>query len=413
MEEKDRKVLRELGRVIRDIAADPVNEGRKKLWKQMNGLKPVHPLVFIFEVPWHEMNHENELTPLCRDPFCKGIETDLRRKIYQWKHFQGDMVVEGYIPSHPVIQDTGIGIKEESDIVCLDKDTTAPSRHFNIQISREEDIEKIKMPVITYDEKATEKDFRILSEIFDGVLPVRRTGVKWTSVAPWDELVRLTGVEPVLMDMVVRPDYVHRMISRMTDTYLARLKQYEKLNLLDLNNDNTYHGGGLNYTDQLPQKDFNPAHVRPVDMWGRTMSQIFSTVSPAMHDEFALRYELKYLTQFGLTYYGCCEPLHKKIGILRQVPNLRKISMSPWVNVEEGAEAIGKDYVYSMKANPAFLSGDAWDPELVRKDLEENLKKTRNCATEVILKDISTVSYKPRRLWEWARIASETVLSFS
>ena len=413
MEEKDRKVLRELGRVIRDIAADPVNEGRKRLWKDLNGLKIVRPPVFIFEIPWHELEDGDELATLCQDPFLQGIETTLRHTIYQWRNFQCDMVVEGYIPSHPAIHDTGIGIKEDSTIVRMDERTGAPSRHFNIQISREEDIEKIKMPVVTYDEEATEKDFRTLNEIFDGVLPVRRTGVKWTSVAPWDELVRLTGVEPVLMDMVVRPDYVHRLIGRMTDTYLSRLKQFEELNLLDLNNDNTYHGGGLNYTDELPRKDFSPGHIRPVDMWGRTMSQIFSTVSPAMHDEFALQYELKYLEQFGLTYYGCCEPLHKKIGILRKVPNLRKISMSPWVNVEEGAEAIGKDYVYSMKANPAFLSGDAWDPELVRKDLEDTLKKTRNCPTEVILKDISTVSYKPERLREWARIASETALSSS
>jgi hypothetical protein len=411
MDKNEKKVLRELGRIIRDIAADPVNEERKKLWKQLNGLKRVRPLVFIFEIPWHEMNHADELTNLCHNSFFQGIETNLRRIIYQWRHMPGDMVVEGYIASPIIIRDTGIGLEEDSNIIKLDKDTTAPSRHFNIQISKEEDIEKIKMPVITYDEEATEKMFRKLSEIFGGILPVRKTGIKMTSVAPWDELVRLTGVEPVIMDMIERPDYIHKLIGRMTDAHLRRLKQFEELNLLDLNNDNTYHGGGLNYTDELPQKDFNPAHVRPVNMWGRTMSQIFSTISPGMHEEFALQYELKYLKQFGLTYYGCCEPLHKKIRILRQVPNLRKISMSPWVNVEEGAEQIGKDYIYSMKANPAFLSGDAWDPQLVRKDLEENMEKTRNCVTEVILKDISTVSYKPQRLWEWAHIASNICLS--
>lgn len=410
MDKNDRKVLRELGAVIRDIAADPVNEERKNLWKQLNGLKRVRPPVFIFEIPWHEMEHENELTPLCRNPFLREIETNLRRTVYQWRHMPGDMVVEGYVASLPVVSDTGIGLKEDSDIIRLAEDTTAPSRHFNIQISKEEDIEKIKMPAVTYNEEETEQNFWTLSDIFDGILPVRKTGIKYTSVAPWDQLVCLTGVEPILMDMVVRPNYVHRLISRMMDASLSRLKQLEELNLLALNNDNTYWAG-LNYTDELPQKDFNPGHVRPADMWGRTMSQIFSTVSPAMHDEFALQYELKYLRRFGLTYYGCCEPLHKKIGILRQVPNLRKISMSPWVNAEEGAAEIGKDYVYSMKPNPAFLSGDAWNPELVRKDLEENLRKTRDCATEIILKDISTVSYQPRRLWEWARIASESASS--
>jgi hypothetical protein len=412
MEKSDRKILRELGTIIKDIAADPVNEERKNLWKQLNGLKRVRPPVFIFEVPWNEMNHENELTLVCEDPFCRGLEQNLRRTIYQWRHFQGDMVVEEYIPAGPVIHDTWIGLKEDSDLLRLAEDTTAPSRHFKIQISSEADIEKIKMPVITHDEEATERNFRNLCDIFDGVLPVRKVGIKHTSVAPWDELVRFTGVTEIIMDMVTRPAYVHKLIGRMTDAYLVHLRQIEELNLLGLNNDSTILGGGLHYTDELPPKDFNPAHVRPKDMWGRTMSQIFSAVSPAMHDEFALQYELKYLNQFGLTYYGCCEPLHKKIDILRKVKNLRKISMSPWVNAEEGAEAIGKDYVYSFKPNPAFLSGSAWNPANIRKDMEENLKKTRNCATEIILKDISTVSYIPQRLWEWARIASETASSF-
>ncbi len=412
MNKDDRKVLRELGAAIRDIAADPVNDERKKLWRELNGLKRVRPLVFIFEIPWHEMEFENELALLCREPSLQGLELWMRRTIYQWRHLPGDMVVEGYIASSPAIRDTGTGLREDVAVARTDEQSDVVSRHFNIQISTEKDIEKIKMPVVTHDEEATEKSFRLLSDIFDGILPVRKTGVKCTSVAPWDELVRLTGVTEVLMDMVARPDYVHKAIGRMTDAHLMRLKQYEQLNLLALNNDSSYLGGGLNCTDELPPKDFNPGHVRPADMWGRTMSQIFSSVSPAMHDEFALQYELKYLRQFGLTYYGCCEPLHKKIGILRQVPNLRKISMSPWVDAEEGAAEIGKDYVYSMKASPAFLSGDAWDPALVRKDLEENLKKTRECATEIILKDISTVSYQPRRLWEWARIATE-VASYS
>ena len=39
--------------------------------------------------------------------------------------------------------------------------------------------------------------------------------------------------------------------------------------------------------------------------------------------------------------------------------------------------------------------------------LRELLAKTKGCVVEVIMKDISTVRYEPRRLWEWARIAAE------
>jgi len=43
-------------------------------------------------------------------------------------------------------------------------------------------------------------------------------------------------------------------------------------------------------------------------------------------------YAVQWYEKFGLVYYGCCEPLDGKIDIVREIPNLRKISMSPWVD---------------------------------------------------------------------------------
>jgi len=48
---------------------------------------------------------------------------------------------------------------------------------------------------------------------------------------------------------------------------------------------------------------------------------------------------------------------------VRLIPGVRKVSMSPWVNGERGAAAIGSDYVYSRKPNPAFLAWDPFDPK--------------------------------------------------
>jgi hypothetical protein len=141
------------------------------------------------------------------------------------------------------------------------------------------------------------------------------------------------------------------------------------------------------------------------------MAQIFSSVSPAMHKEFWLDYAVHWFGRFGLGYYGCCEPLHKKIDIIRAVPNVRKISMSPFVDEAAGAENIGGDFVFSRKPSPALLCVDDWDPQAVEKDLSETLEHcTRDgCPLEYILKDISTVRYKPQRLWEWEDIARDVV----
>ena len=85
--------------------------------------------------------------------------------------------------------------------------------------------------------------------------------------------------------------------------------------------------------------------------------------------------------------------------------------MSPWVDVEKGAEGIGRDYVSSRKPSPALLAGFTWEPDVVKNDLQDVLEKCTHhgCPTEFILKDISTVCYQPQRLWEWADIAMRLV----
>ena len=104
-------------------------------------------------------------------------------------------------------------------------------------------------------------------------------------------------------------------------------------------------------------------------MWGNATAQIFGSVSGRMHWEFALKHEMRWLERWGLTYYGCCEPLDIKMGLMRRIPNLRKISMSPWVNTERAVKEVGADYVFSRKPTPAVLAEDTWRPERARADL--------------------------------------------
>lgn len=327
-----------------------------------------------------------------------------------------DSVVEPVVTCPMVIRNTGCLPEEETDIVRTDEASDIISRHYKKQITDENDLEIIKYPEITLDAEATEHIYNTTADIFDGILPVEKQGIAYLGIEPVDDLVRLWGVQEFLIDLALRPELVHKFMSRLTDALLYVLKQYEEKNLLSLNNREMIAGqGGHGYTDEQPGPGYDPAHVKPSNLWGSSTAQIFSEVSPAMHEEFSLEYELRWLKQFGLTYYGCCEPLHRKIDILKRIPNLRKISMSPWVNIEEGAEAIGNNYVFSYKPNPAIFAQESWDLEYARKDLEASLKKMRkhNCIVEVIMKDVSTVRYKPHRLWEWVRMAVETTERFA
>jgi hypothetical protein len=93
------------------------------------------------------------------------------------------------------------------------------------------------------------------------------------------------------------------------------------------------------------------------------------------------------------------------MGLMRRIPNLRKISMSPWVDVGRAVKLVGSDYVFSRKPTPAVLAEDTWQPDQARTHLVDFLERARGCCIELILKDISTVRYQPQRLWEWEQIA--------
>jgi hypothetical protein len=186
---------------------------------------------------------------------------------------------------------------------------------------------------------------------------------------------------------------------------LALLNQLEAKGLLG-HPPSLVHCTGA-WTEELPAPGYDPARPRARDLWTYGMAQIFSSVSPAMHKQFWLDYAVRWYDRFGLGYYGCCEPLHHKVDIIRAVPNVRKISMSPFCNVDVGAEAIAGDYVFSRKPSPALLAVDTWDPEPVERDLRHTLDacERTGCPVELILKDISTVRYEPQRLWVWNDIA--------
>ena len=407
---KDKKILRELAKRKSKIAEFPIHKDKIKMWKDLNSLKETRPLVWICGIPWHEMNVNDELSLKTGTVFSRFLETRLRRTIYQWEHMRVDMVVEPTIPCYLVVSDSGFRISEQVRLSKVDESSDVYSREYKPQIEKEEDIEKIKNPKVFFNKKATDEMFESMLDIFDGILKVEKRGIPGFWFAPWDELTRWCGADKILTNLILKPDLLHKVIERLVNAYLSRLNQYEKLNLLALNNCNYSIGsGGLGYCDEIPKGDYSPDNIKTSDLWGCSAAQIFTAVSPKMHDEFALQYELKWLKNFGLNYYGCCEHLDKKIDILRKIPNLRKISMSSWVDLEVGASNIGKDYVFSYKPSPSIFAYNLWDPESIKNNFAKNLKKIKNCKIEIIMKAISTLNYEPEKLWEWAKMVIEVV----
>jgi len=404
---KDQSILRELGRKKCEIGTLPVQRETAALWNQLNQLQPTRPLVWINQIPWHELNSGGELTLQCEDPFAQGIERGLRCELYQWNHFRCDMVIDPTIYSGivggPTSSYADYGIEKQ-----LEQSPDGQDVGYLPVIHELADADKIVTPKVWFDRKATEQNYRTLCEIFDGVIPVKKRGIITQWHSPWDQMIQWYGIQQLYTDMYDKPELVHRLLRNFLHALNEVVDKQTELGMLDVGNGNWSVGsGGPGITDELPSVNPDGHKVTPKEQWGCATAQIFSEVSPDMHEEFALQYERPLMERYRLTYYGCCEPLHTKLGILRTGKNLRKVSMSPWINVETASERMGTDYVFSYKPNPAHLAMTSFDDKLVRTNLQTVAKQTRRNRCEFILKDITTVNQQPERLDRWAAIAME------
>jgi hypothetical protein len=247
-------------------------------------------------------------------------------------------------------------------------------------------------------------------EVFDGILEVRREGVWWWSLGMTTDLIFLRGFENILYDFNDHPDEVHRLMAFLRDENLAMLDFLEKNDLLTLNNAGDFHGtGGYGWTDQLPSDGFDGTHVRLKDLWGFCESQETVGVSPRMFEEFIFPYQLTMMERFGLNIYGCCEPLDSRWDIVRRIPRLRKVTVSPWSDDATMAEHLGKDYVFCKKVNPARIATATIEENEIRKELRIlfDQAKRHDCRVEVLMRDVMTLSGNPRNATRWVEIARE------
>lgn len=413
---KDYGVLRALASELREISEkhSASNQEKLKSWKDLNGLRPSRPMFMIDQIPWNEMNINDELTLQCEDNRLRLMESDLRRQIYRHRHMPDDRIIlpEIRIPKIILLNNYGI----DSDVTYAEDKESEENVHgqaYNDQLQSEDDLVKIGIPTIEYKQKETAALEEMANEIFRDVIEVKMSGML-PNFHAWDNIVEWHGVNNTILDLLDRPEFMHKIIQRTLDSRLSLLDQLEARNLLDVGNPLIHCTGA--YSDELPGYEYGKEKHKDLDcttaknMWTYGAAQIFSTVSPGMHDEFDIEYAKQWYERFGLGYYGCCEPLHDKIDIVRKLPNIRKISISPWADREKAASLIDGDYVMSLKPTPAIFACDmTWKEKDIVKDLEKAVRNAEkyNCNIELILKDISTVDNKPERLFRWAEIAKE------
>jgi hypothetical protein len=221
----------------------------------------------------------------------------------------------------------------------------------------------------------------------------------------------LIGLENLMLYMYDNPAGLHRLMSFLRDDHLAFTQWLEREGLYSLNNANDYIGSGsMGYSRDLPHPDSVPgAPVRRKDLWCLSESQETVGVGPDLFEEFIFPYQLSLTEQFGKCYYGCCEPVNNRWHVLKRMPNLARVSVSPWANEAFMASACGRQVVYSRKPNPTLISTGTFDENAIRADLRKTLNTARGCRIELIMKDVHTLDNQPERLPRWVQLARETI----
>ena len=406
--------LRTLAHEYMEVATLPIQKQKMEMWKAFNRHDNTRPMVLIDQLPWHELNQNGELTLVTTDPFLQRFETFFRQTLYKWRHFPVDMVVEPLLTVPFSATNSGFGLEVQEDTLATDSDNSIVSHAFHNQLVDEEDLDKIKDMEITLNAEESKEWMEAAQYIFDGIIPLRQAGstASLAHLGIWDKISFIMGIEDVYYNLIDCPEFIHQILDKVTHSYLAGIQQLNKLGLVDTSL-NTYHCSIAYNDEQLP--DFgagigNDTH----HAWAFGMAQLFTSASPATTEEFEVPYVSKLAEQHQMFYYGCCERLDDRLEIIEKIPNIKKISCSPWSNREIFAEKLRKDIVMSNKPSPSYLASDHADYETITADLTRtcNAAKNNGVALEMILKDISTVRYQPERLTKWAECAMKVVENY-
>lgn len=405
--EPDRNLMRELASEVAALSKVPEREQTIREWQRHNGLRPGRPMILVFpEGSWRELLPEKAF-PHCEDPWLREFEEDLRRRIYTARHFTSDNVIDPGIEVSKVIHSTGWG--PEARWIYSDDPTGA--RRFDPIIHRPADLARLHHPVINQDEAASEANREFMEELLGDLVPVRSVGIKHVSFHLMNMWTAWRGLEETFMDMVEAPEFVHEAMEFLTRGHLGLVRQYEEQSLFELNNDNTYHStGGNAWIDEDLLPDFDPARVRPCDVWASAESQELDGVSPEMHAGFAMQYEGRLLELFRHNGYGCCDGLHHKLSEVLALPNIRRVSMSPFADVDLGIPRLERTAIFSWKPHPGCLVGN-FDENRIRLGLRHTLELARDYGTvlEIILKDTHTCEHHPERFDRWTEICRQEI----
>lgn len=409
--ENEKSWLRELAKKYVDYSMLPIMEERKKLWYAHNSLKADRPVVVM------EMEtFQGDILPKlkCESVAAKMIEHQLLMKIINHELIDDDKVIPPYFTVMWNISCMQFGMNIEKEFAKDSKGRTIGYSQHHPIIDLKDDFYKIGPSLFNVDKEHTLAWKNFVEEIIGDILPIKikNDSLIW-HFAPTAKVVDLMGLETMMYSMVDYPDEMHALFKFIKEDMINFIQWQEKEQLLILNNENDYAGAGsYGFTNELPSTEFQMSGVvTPKDLWGNMNSQESIGISPDMYGEYIFPYYYELARQFGLVYYGCCEPVHNIWEkYISKLPGLRKVSVSPWCDENFMGSALkGSNVIYSRKPSPNFVGVGSFNEQGFREHMATTLKAANGCHLEIIFRDVYNLSGEKEKPGKAVKITRELI----
>lgn len=407
--------LRELAKRVLEASESPENKERVRLLYQ-HDTGPADRPVILSDTDGGIGMIIPDYAPRCQEPWAQSYEAQLRGVLMHHEIIRDDEPVAPWVSTHWHMSISDYGVQPRNTCPEVEPGQKGAYHVDSVVENLERDFHLLHPRTFAVNKEASLAQKAFLEEVFDGILGVRMRGNPWWTMGLTQPAVFLIGLQELMMYMFDQPEALHRLMAFLRDDNMALLDWMTRENLLNLNNENDYVGSGSRgYTRALPQPSQEAgAPVRTEDIWVLIESQESVGVGPRQYEEFIYPYENSLAQRFGGVYYGCCEPVNNRWEVLKNMANLKRVSVSPWCDEEFMGEVLADKMVYSRKPNPTLISTEFFDEDLIRADLRKTLSVTskNRCSTELVMKDVHTLNGEPDRLARWVGIAREVIAEY-
>lgn len=367
-------------RRIKDLVKQVKEACREKRYRELKSLWERHrrgeivekiPLIMSMDPIWwaRKLGYDMESLVFDVEPEV-AIEFQLKQKLFHHRNIPDDTVIIPDITTLPTWMPTitPFGSKYSYDFAT-------GSWKLPSLIEKKEDLDKLSLTSFNKEKYWGEKErsLKKFNEILDGEIPVRYSIPEENAwFGPFACAQNIYGMTNTLMALAEDPPFIHRLMEFITQ---SRLKyEEEKAKVL---------GTKLIFL-------------------GLTEDEVdCNMLSPEMYQEFIFPYECRIAEKFKKVYYHSCGNLTPILDIVTTLPNLWKLHISSWTDLEVAVQKIPKEIILEKH----LLATDIFQTTCgeMEKKIREITSLAKNRSIEIHVSSI--MEGKTEKISTWLSIA--------